>query len=80
MPEAADGVGGEEHVAMVASMGFHEGVWTTRICEVSDIPHCLCHSGEYSAIQSLIRFPKELQQVQVLLGKIEHQGPLPRKA
>lgn len=46
----------------------------------ADIPHCLCHSGEYSAIQARRRFPKELQQGQGRLGKIAHQRPRPRKA
>jgi hypothetical protein len=35
MPEAADGVArGEEQVAKVTSIGFHEGMWKTRVFEV----------------------------------------------
>ena len=48
--------------------------------QTPDIPQCLLHCGEYFAIQSFIRFPQELEQMLVLLGQIEHQGPLPRKA
>jgi hypothetical protein len=48
--------------------------------DVTDIPQSLVHFGEYLAIQSFIRFSQELEQMQVLLGQIEHQGPLPRKA
>ena len=45
-----------------------------------DIPHGLSHFHAYSAIEPLIGFSKELKQVLVLLGEIEHQGPLPRYA
>ena len=45
----------------------------------ADIPHCPFHFCEYSAIQSLIWFPKQPEQRLVLLGEIDHQGrPLPR--
>src|SRR5947209_7121966 len=45
------------------------------------IPHCPFHFGEYSAIQSLIGFPKQPEQRLVLHGEMHHEGlPLPRDA
>jgi hypothetical protein len=46
-----------------------------------DIPHCLVHFHEYSAIKSYIRFAEELKQALMLLGEVHYQGvPLPRDA
>jgi hypothetical protein len=46
---------------------------------VADIPHCLVHFHEYSAIKPRIRFSEELKQTLMYFSEIYHQGgPLPR--
>jgi CheY-like chemotaxis protein len=49
-----------------------------RTVETADIPHGLPRFHEYLRIEPLIRFPKKPEQMLVLFGEIEHQGPLPR--
>jgi hypothetical protein len=46
--------------------------------EVADIPHCLFHFWEYSAVESFIRFSKEFEPLLMLLSEIQHHRPLPR--
>jgi hypothetical protein len=46
--------------------------YSPNLALIPDIPHCLIHFCEYSAVKSFIRFSKEFEQLLMLLGQIQH--------